>query len=340
MKSDPKNVLLKVAGLKKHFPVQKKGNKKEQQVVKAVDGVSFHVRAGETLGIVGESGSGKSTVAKLIMQLLQPTEGEVVFQDKDIFNQTKKQRKQTQKRIQMVFQDPYASLNPRMTAKQIVTEPLRIHEKMSKEDLDKRALELLEEVGLGKHHLNRYPHQFSGGQRQRLSIARAIALKPNLIVCDEAVSALDVSIQAQILNLLKQLQKNYGIAFIFIAHGLPAVKHISDRIAIMYAGQIVEIADRDVLFTNPKHPYTKALLDAVPPSNPRHRKEKTLVKGEPPSLMSPTRGCPFVSRCPNATEGCHTNAPELLEHEVNHHYACHHPVQAPNNLENIGGRNS
>ncbi|MUK88873.1 ATP-binding cassette domain-containing protein [Ornithinibacillus sp. L9] len=324
------DALLKVTDLKKHFPLPRKKKKQEQAYVKAVDGVNFYINAGETLGIVGESGSGKSTVAKLIMQLLQPTDGQVVFHGNDVFTQSKKDRKQTQKKLQMVFQDPYGSLNPRMTAKEIVTEPLLIHEKLSKKELELRALGLLEEVGLGMQHLNRYPHQFSGGQRQRLSIARAIALKPDLIVCDEAVSALDVSIQAQILNLLKQLQKNYGIAFIFIAHGLPAVKHISDRIAIMYAGKIVEIADKEEIFKNPKHPYTKALLNAVPPSHPRLRKEKTLVQGETPSFDITTSGCPFYNRCMNAKEDCKTNAPELIEHEKHHEYACHYPEQASN----------
>ncbi|WP_052345744.1 ABC transporter ATP-binding protein [Paucisalibacillus sp. EB02] len=268
------DVLLEVKDLVKHFPVAKHRNQQEKAVVKAVDSVSFNVHKGEILGIVGESGSGKSTVAKLVMQLLEPDEGQILFHGNDIFKESRKERIETKKQVQMVFQDPYSSLNPRMTAKEIVTEALIIHKKIAKKEVDNKALELLEEVGLGKQHLNRYPHQFSGGQRQRLSIARALSLKPDLIVCDEAVSALDVSIQAQILDLLKQLQKTYGIAFIFIAHGLPAVKQISDRIAIMYKGKIVEMASSDEIFDAPKHTYTKKLIDAIPPSHPKYRKDR------------------------------------------------------------------
>ncbi|MBN6205791.1 ABC transporter ATP-binding protein [Ralstonia pickettii] len=256
--------LLEVKGLKKYF-----SDKKNGPVLKAVDDVTFQVQRGETLGIVGESGSGKSTVAKMIMQLEEPTEGEIFFHGKNIKSLTKGEKR----KLQIIFQDPYGSLNPRMKAKDIVTEPLLIHEKMPKRERYKQALKLLQEVGLEKEHLNRYPHQFSGGQRQRLSIARAIALKPDLIVCDEAVSALDVSLQAQILHLLSSLQKTYGIAYIFIAHGLPAVRLISDRIAIMYKGKIVETGSRDEIFENPRHEYTKTLLDAVPPSHPRLRDE-------------------------------------------------------------------
>lgn len=268
------DVLLEVKNLVKHFPLPKRRNQQGNSVVKAVDGVSFSVHKGEILGIVGESGSGKSTVAKLVMQLLEPDDGQILFHGKDIFKESRKEQIETKKQVQMVFQDPYSSLNPRMTAKEIVTEALILHKKIAKRDVDHKALELLEEVGLGKQHLNRYPHQFSGGQRQRLSIARALSLKPDLIVCDEAVSALDVSIQAQILDLLKQLQKNYGIAFIFIAHGLPAVKQISDRIAIMYKGKIVEMASSDEIFDAPKHAYTKTLIDAIPPSHPKYRKDR------------------------------------------------------------------
>lgn len=256
--------LLEVKGLRKHFSDQKDG-----PILKAVDGVNFHVERGETLGIVGESGSGKSTIAKMIMQLEKPTEGEILFQGKNITSLTNAEKR----KLQIIFQDPYGSLNPRMKAKDIVTEPLFIHEKMPKRERYEQALKLLQEVGLDKEHLNRYPHQFSGGQRQRLSIARAIALKPDLIVCDEAVSALDVSLQAQILHLLSSLQKTYGIAYIFIAHGLPAVRLISDRIAIMYKGEIVETGTRDEIFENPQHDYTKSLLAAVPPSHPRLREE-------------------------------------------------------------------
>lgn len=256
--------LLEVKGLRKYFSDQKDG-----PILKAVDGVNFHVERGETLGIVGESGSGKSTIAKMIMQLEKPTEGEILFHGKNITSLTNAEKR----KLQIIFQDPYGSLNPRMKAKDIVTEPFFIHEKMPKRERYEQALKLLQEVGLDKEHLNRYPHQFSGGQRQRLSIARAIALKPDLIVCDEAVSALDVSLQAQILHLLSSLQKTYGIAYIFIAHGLPAVRLISDRIAIMYKGEIVETGTRDEIFENPQHDYTKSLLAAVPPSHPRLRED-------------------------------------------------------------------
>ena len=263
MEIENNDVLLKVEGLKKYFPIQK-----GEPDLKAVDDVSFTVHKGETLGIVGESGSGKSTVVKMIMQLVEPTDGEIYFHGKNI----KTMKKSEKKKLQIIFQDPYSSLNPRMKAKDIVTEPLYIHEKMTKSERYNKAVELFKEVGLDKEHMNRYPHQFSGGQRQRLSIARAVALKPDLIVCDEAVSALDVSIQAQILKLLHSLQKTYGIAYIFIAHGLPVVKLISDRIAIMHNGKIVEMDDREAIFEHPKHAYTKTLLDAVPPAHPSLRK--------------------------------------------------------------------
>ncbi|WP_416147271.1 ABC transporter ATP-binding protein [Salipaludibacillus sp. HK11] len=318
--------LLEVSELKKHFPMKKKWRQKLPTVVKAVDGVSFSIKKGKTLGIVGESGSGKSTVANLILQLEEPTEGAVFFHGENLFTLSKGSNRDMRKHLQAIFQDPYASLNPRMTAKHIVTEPLTLHKQLLNKNINEKALELLKEVGLGKEHLNRYPHEFSGGQRQRLSIARALSLKPDLIICDEAVSALDVSIQAQILNLLKTLQKNYGIAYIFIAHGLPAVKHISDRIAIMYAGKIVELADREQLFSNPKHPYTKALLDAIPPSDPFNRKERLVLKGDPPSTIDPPQGCAFHPRCPYAQEKCKRDTPTLEEQANGNSFACHFPL--------------
>ncbi|MFA9560024.1 ABC transporter ATP-binding protein [Evansella sp. AB-rgal1] len=319
------NLLLSVENVKKYFSVKKKW-REQQKYIKAVDGVTFHVVEGETLGIVGESGSGKSTVAKLILQLLTPSEGTISFKGKNIAQLSSSEGKEVKKNIQTVFQDPYSSLNPRMRAKDIVTEPLLIHQKLSKKEREAIALQLLEEVGLSREHLNRYPHEFSGGQRQRLSIARAISLKPDLIVCDEAVSALDVSIQAQILNLLKQLQRDHGIAFIFIAHGLPAVKHISHRIAIMYAGKIVEVADREEMFTSPKHPYTKALIDSIPTSDPFQRKERELIKGEPPSVIDRPPGCPFHTRCPYAEEICRSKEPKLEEVSKGNSFACHFPL--------------
>lgn len=267
--------LLDVRHLSKTFPLKKSKTNKAPSF-KAVDDVSFQVFKGETLGIVGESGSGKSTVAKMILQLLEPTSGEIYFLGQNLANQSKAESKATKRRMQAVFQDPYASLNPRMRAKEIVTEPLILHKQLHKKKRDDKALELLHEVGLSEQHLNRFPHEFSGGQRQRLSIARAIALKPDLIICDEAVSALDVSIQAQILKLLKSLQTSYGLSYIFIAHGLPTVKQLSNRVAIMHKGKIVEIGETNDIFQSPKHTYTKSLLKAVPPSHPRDRHKPSI----------------------------------------------------------------
>ncbi|WYS08050.1 ATP-binding cassette domain-containing protein [Bacillus sp. FSL R5-0394] len=267
--------LLDVRHLSKTFPLKKSKTNKASSF-KAVDDVSFQVFKGETLGIVGESGSGKSTVAKMILQLLEPTSGEIYFLGQNLANQSKAESKATKRRMQAVFQDPYASLNPRMRAKEIVTEPLILHKQLNKKKRDDKALELLHEVGLSEQHLNRFPHEFSGGQRQRLSIARALALKPDLIICDEAVSALDVSIQAQILKLLKSLQTSYGLSYIFIAHGLPTVKQLSNRVAIMHKGKIVEIGETNDIFQSPKHTYTKSLLKAVPPSHPRDRHKPSI----------------------------------------------------------------
>ncbi|GIN16363.1 ABC transporter ATP-binding protein [Shouchella clausii] len=267
--------LLDVRHLSKTFPLKKSKTNKASSF-KAVNDVSFQVFKGETLGIVGESGSGKSTVAKMILQLLEPTSGEIYFLGQNLANQSKAESKATKRRMQAVFQDPYASLNPRMRAKEIVTEPLILHKQLHKKKRDDKALELLHEVGLSEQHLNRFPHEFSGGQRQRLSIARAIALKPDLIICDEAVSALDVSIQAQILKLLKSLQTSYGLSYIFIAHGLPTVKQLSNRVAIMHKGKIVEIGETNDIFQSPKHTYTKSLLKAVPPSHPRDRHKPSI----------------------------------------------------------------
>ncbi|AST98165.1 ATP-binding cassette domain-containing protein [Shouchella clausii] len=268
-------LLLDVRHLSKTFPLKKSKTNKAPSF-KAVDDVSFQVFKGETLGIVGESGSGKSTVAKMILQLLEPTNGEIYFLGQNLANQSKAESKATKRRMQAVFQDPYASLNPRMRAKEIVTEPLILHKQLNKKNRDDKALELLHEVGLSEQHLNRFPHEFSGGQRQRLSIARAIALKPDLIICDEAVSALDVSIQAQILKLLKSLQTSYGLSYIFIAHGLPTVKQLSNRVAIMHKGKIVEIGETNDIFQSPTHTYTKSLLKAVPPSHPRDRHKPSI----------------------------------------------------------------
>lgn len=327
-----KEPLLEVKGLKKYF-ISKKSVlfSYKQTTVRAVDGVDFFVNRGETLGIVGESGSGKSTTGQLILQLLKSTEGEVWFEGKDLTKLNKHEIRNIRKDIQIIFQDPFSSLNPRMTVGKLIGEPLKIHnDGKTKEEIKERVIELLEVVGLGKHHYNRYPHEFSGGQRQRIGIARALALNPKLIICDEPVSALDVSIQSQILNLLKKLQKEYNLTYIFIAHGLPAVKHISDRIGVMYLGKIVELADRDSLFKNTSHPYTEALLSAIPRSHPLKETMRIKLIGDLPNSANPPSGCNFHTRCPYATELCKEKEPELKEYLNGHYTACHYPLNNVN----------
>ncbi|PLR82528.1 peptide ABC transporter substrate-binding protein [Bacillus canaveralius] len=321
-----KKTLLKTEGLKKHFPVQKGFIKKEISFVKAVDGVELEVYEGETLGIVGESGCGKSTTGQMLLGLLAPTEGKVWFEDQEITALSKEELRKLRKDIQVIFQDPFSSLNPRMTVEQLIGEPLKIHGAKSATEIHNEVVSMLEVVGLNDYHLKRYPHEFSGGQRQRIGIARALALKPKLIVCDEPVSALDVSIQAQILNLLKKLQKDFQLTYIFIAHGLPAVRHVSDRIAVMYLGRVVEIADRDSLFQNPTHPYTEALLSAIPVPDPTMRKDHKLLEGDLPNPSNPPSGCRFHTRCPYAQAICIEEEPELNEYRVDHQAACHFPL--------------
>lgn len=327
--------LLEVKGLKMAFDVTEKRFSKERDYLKAVDGVDFYVRRGETLGIVGESGCGKSTTGKLIMQLLEPTEGSILFEGVDLSELSQEEMRKKRKDLQMIFQDPYSSLNPRMRVFDIIAEPLLSHHVAKGKDLYDQVLELMDVVGLNKAHAYRFPHEFSGGQRQRIGIARALALKPKLIVCDEPVSALDVSIQSQILNLLAKLQQEYDLTYIFIAHGLPAVKHISDRIAVMYLGRIVEIADKEQLFKNTKHPYTEGLLSAVPIPDPelRHNKERIILKGDMPSPVNPPSGCTFRTRCMYATEKCSAIVPPLTEHEPGHFAACHYPLEKKNHKE-------
>ncbi len=296
--------LLEVKGLKKHFPYKQGLFSRQTGFVRAVDGLDFTVNRGETLGIVGESGCGKSTAGQLILQLLEPTEGEIWFEGRNLASLDKEDVRKVRRNLQIIFQDPYSSLNPRMKVEDIVSEPLEVHGLYKGSALKKRVVELLRLVGLDEHHMSRHPHEFSGGQRQRIGIARALALNPNLIVCDEAVSALDVSIQSQILNLLKKLQKELQLTYIFIAHGLPAVKHISDRIAVMYLGKIVELADRDSLFAKPRHPYTQALLSAVPNPDPTQRKERIVLQGDLPNPANPPQGCSFHTRCPYVQDQC------------------------------------
>lgn len=316
--------ILRAENIKQWFPVEKKNFSDKKKYVKAVDGVSIDVKEGETLGIVGESGCGKSTFGRTILRLIEPTEGKIIFNGKDITKLNSTELRKTRKDFQIMFQDPYASLNPRMTVGDIIAEPLDI-QRAFENDKDRlvRIVELMEESGLDKAFINRYPHEFSGGQRQRIGIARALALSPKLIVCDEPVSALDVSIQSQIINLLIKLQKKYSLTLIFISHDLSVVNHISDRVAVMYLGKIVELADKSTLFNNPKHPYSKALLNAIPRiGGNKLNDDKKLLEGDIPSPISPPPGCAFHTRCPIASEECKKNAPKLKEVSNEHFVSC------------------
>ena len=326
--------LLHVENLCKEFTADSSVFSKEKKSVKAVDNISFDIYPGETFGLVGESGCGKSTTGRCIMRLTNPTGGKVVFDGKDVATMSKAELKHMRRDMQFIFQDPYASLNPRMTIGEIVSEPLVIHGEMnSKEERINYVRELLDIVGLNPEHINRYPHEFSGGQRQRVGIARAFALKPKLIICDEPVSALDVSIQAQVLNLLKDLQKQYGTAYLFIAHDLSVVQHISDRVAVMYLGNMMEVSDWKTLYAQPHHPYTQSLLSAVPVPDPdvQHSRKRIILKGDPPSPINPPSGCRFHTRCPIACEKCSQERPELREVADGHFCACHfaadHPIK-------------
>jgi oligopeptide/dipeptide ABC transporter ATP-binding protein len=318
MQSKP---LVSLNNIKKYFPVGSGLFGKKNQFVKAVDGVSLDIYPGETVGLVGESGCGKSTTGRMVVGLSNPTSGDIIIQGKKISEY--KSKKELGKNLQMIFQDPYSSLNPRMTVANIIAEPLVLHKIGTAKERRKKVDELLERVGLASYHGSRYPIEFSGGQRQRLGIARALALEPKLIVCDEPVSALDVSIQAQILNLLKEIQKDMGLSYLFIAHGIQAVKHISDRIAVMYLGKIIELAEKEELFANPRHPYTKALLSAVPHPDPRMRnRERILLKGDLPSPANPPSGCRFHTRCPVAMPECKNIEPKLLSTSKQNLTAC------------------
>ncbi|MCM3547188.1 ABC transporter ATP-binding protein [Shouchella clausii] len=318
------NVLLEAKGLKMHFPIKAGVIKRTVGYVKAVDGITLNVYKGESLGIVGESGSGKSTLGRMLLRLLDPTEGEVYFNGEQILNLSNRKMRPYRRDMQMVFQDPYASLNPRMTIGELLEEPLLVHKTMNtKADRKKRAEELLETVGLPKSSYNKYPHEFSGGQRQRVGIARALSTKPKLIIGDEPVSALDVSIQSQVLNLMKDLQDEFQLTYLFIAHDLSVVKHISDRVAVMYLGRIVEIAQKDSLYETPLHPYTEALISAVPSTDVTVKKEKISLKGELPSPANPPKGCAFHTRCPHAYERCKHERPEMTEQKAGHFVACH-----------------
>lgn len=315
--------LMEVKNLKKYFPVASSGFFQKPNYVQAVDDVTFDIYKGETLGIVGESGCGKSTMGRLLVTLLDSTCGEILFEGKEVNAIRKNNRKDISKNIQIIFQDPYASLNPRMTIGDIIREPMRINGIATGSELEKKLDILLKQVGLASYHKDRYPHEFSGGQRQRVGIARAISVNPKLIICDEAVSALDVSIQAQILNLLSDLQKDLGFTYLFIAHGLNVVKHISDRVGVMYLGKLVEIATVDKLYSTPMHPYTKALLSAIPIPNPEKKKERIILTGDVPSPINPPSGCRFHTRCPKCMDICKQAEPGLVELESGHKVACH-----------------
>ena len=328
---DPASVpVLDVRNLKKHFPVRKGLLRRAAGHVYAVDGVSFSIEKGQTLGLVGESGCGKSTVARAVIRLVEPTAGEVRILGRDILTLTKDEMRASRRQAQIIFQDPFSSLNPRMSAGEIVGEPLLVHGMGNKKEREERVAVLFDRVGLRAAQMGSLPHQFSGGQRQRIGIARALALDPQLIIGDEPVSALDVSIQAQVINLLMDLQEEKNLSYLFIAHDLAVVEHISHRVAVMYLGRIVEHAEKRALFSNPQHPYTEALLSAVPVPNPRLKREKRLVQGDVPSPINPPPGCHFHTRCPYAKEQCKIEVPPLVEVAPDHWAACHlrKPVSA------------
>ncbi|MFX3619278.1 MAG: ABC transporter ATP-binding protein [Sporolactobacillus sp.] len=318
-----RETLLKVENLKKYYPIKSGIFDKTTETVRAVDGVSFTLAQGETLGIVGESGCGKSTTGRMIMRLIEPTEGSVVFEDKNILTISKREMRRMRRDVQMIFQDPFASLNPRQTIGDIIEEPMIVHKIGNRQARRKRVNELLELVGLSSYHAKRFPHQFSGGQRQRIGIARALAVNPKLIIADEPVSALDVSVQSQVLNLLQELQEKFNLTYIFIAHDLSVVRHISDRVGVMYLGKLVELSESEQLYERPMHPYTKALLSAVPIPDPENKTERIILSGDVPSPAHPPSGCPFHDRCPSAMDICSKEVPHLKKMEDGRLVSCH-----------------
>ncbi len=318
-----KDVILKVKGLSKDFEIKSKKVFQKSQTLHALTDVNLEVYRGETLGIIGESGCGKSTLGRCLVQLHTPTKGTIEYEGKNILELKGEQGKALRRDIQMIFQDPYSSLDPRRTAAYSVAEPLKVHGIIkNKDELDARVIELMQEVGLDIQHLQRYPHEFSGGQRQRINIARAISLNPKIIVCDEPVSALDVSIQAQVINLFKRLQREHGLTYVFISHDLGIIKYISDRIAIMYLGRVVELCAADAIYSNPLHPYTKALLSAIPPESPFDKKKRIVLTGDIPSPIGDQVGCPLAGRCPSCMERCKKEIPALKDCGDGHQVAC------------------
>nr|WP_304213118.1 dipeptide ABC transporter ATP-binding protein [Fredinandcohnia onubensis] len=322
-KERKEEVLLEVQNLKTYYPIKGGFFKRTVGNVKAVDDVSFEILKGETLGLVGESGCGKSTTGRTILRLTKPTDGKIIFDGKDITNLSGTTLRKIRQDFQMVFQDPYASLNPKQMVGDVVAEPIKNYYKKSSKELKPEIIELLKKVGLPEDAYYKYPHEFSGGQRQRIGIARALALRPKLIIADEPVSALDVSVQSQVLNLLKELQEEFDLTFLFIAHDLSVVKHMSDRIGVMYLGGIVEISDKNGLYAEPLHPYTKALISAIPYPDPRRKKERIILEGDVPSPANPPTGCPFHPRCAFATDECRAVKPALKEVKPGHRVACH-----------------
>ena len=314
--------LLELQDIVKHFPVTGGMLLRQIASVRAVDGVNLEIREGETLGLVGESGCGKSTLGRLILRLEEPTSGDILFRGESILGYDKGQMRALRREMQIIFQDPFSSLNPRKNVAHIIGEPLYVHGMTNRREREKKVLRLLEVVGLKREHMRRYPHQFSGGQRQRIGVARALALNPKLVICDEAVSALDVSIQAQVINLLQDLQEEFGLTYLFISHDLSVVEHISNRIAVMYLGEVVELADSDTLYKEPIHPYTQALLSAAPVPDPKRMSKRTTLIGDVPSPINPPSGCRFHTRCPFARDTCSREAPQLNEAQENHFVAC------------------
>ena len=319
------NTLLKVDGLVKHFPITRGIFRRQVGTVKAVDGISFEIKGRETLGLVGESGCGKSTTGRVILQLLEATSGKVFFKEHELTSISKTDLRKQRPQMQMIFQDPQDSLNPRMTVGSIISEPMLEHQRLKKKQRQERVEQLLNSVGLDPNVTNRYPHEFSGGQRQRIGIARALSLSPDFIVCDEPIAALDVSIQAQVINLLEDLQEEFGLTYLFISHDLSMIRHIANRVAVMYLGRIVELASSQELYSRPVHPYTKALLSAVPLHDPvlEKKRKRTILTGDVPSPADPPSGCHFSTRCPVAEENCFKIAPEWREISSGHNVACH-----------------